>query len=93
MAERWRRDGGELARSWPRAHRELGGVLAEKYFLLSLKVSWRRARRVLSEGRGLAESLQRVWRRDGRELAERWWIAGGELAETSQRTCRKIFFA
>ena len=69
MAERWRRDGGLMAERWRRAGEELPessqrtwGKLAEKYFLLSLKVSWQRAGRVLLKGRGLAE-LAESWQR------------------------------
>ena len=56
LVENWRRDGGELAESWQGAGWELvkssqitWGKLAEKSFLLSLKVSWRKAGRVLSK--------------------------------------------
>ena len=78
MVEIWQRVVGEFTETW--------GELAEKYFLLSLKVIWRRAGRVLSESwqracRELAKSLQRACR----ERAE----SGRELAKESLRNHRK----
>ena len=71
-AESWRRAGRELTESSLRTW----GELAEKSLLLSLKVSWPRARTILSES----------WRRACRELAESWL----RVAESWQRNLWEI---